>query len=204
MRQQSEGLETFSQNFLSALWWLAKLFRTRYQNVFICSFKTNTAKISISSEVWVIFCKFWSKAVKVGTYWMLFAKKLGPVDCKKSWDQLIAKKWDQLIVIKSWDQLIVIKSWDQLIAKKLEPVDCDKKLGPVDCKKMLIAKKSWDQLIPIKGWDQLIAKKDNALFVIRSKTEASIVGLLSQTWGVSFDGRSGKERFPLESFLADK
>ena len=83
MRQQSEGLETFSQNFLSALWWLAKLFRTRYQNVFICSFKTNTAKISISSEVWVIFCKFWSKAVKVGTYWMLFAKKLGPVDCKK-------------------------------------------------------------------------------------------------------------------------
>ena len=123
---------------------------------------------------------------------------------KKSWDQLIAKKWDQLIVIKSWDQLIVIKSWDQLIAKKLEPVDCDKKLGPVDCKKMLIAKKSWDQLIPIKGWDQLIAKKDNALFVIRSKTEASIVGLLSQTWGVSFDGRSGKERFPLESFLADK
>ena len=155
MRQQSEGLETFSQNFLSALWWLAKLFRTRYQNVFICSFKTNTAKISISSEVWVIFCKFWSKAVKVEIYWMLFAKKLGPVDCKKSWDQLIAKK-------------------------------------------------SWDQLIPIKGWDQLIAKKDNALFVIRSKTEASIVGLLSQTWGVSFDGRSGKERFPLESFLADK
>ena len=138
MRQQSEGLETFSQNFLSALWWLAKLFRTRYQNVFICSFKTNTAKISISSEVWVIFCKFWSKAVKVETYWMLFAKK------------------------------------------------------------------SWDQLIPIKGWEQLIAKKDNALFVIRSKTEASIVGLLSQTWGVSFDGRSGKERFPLESFLADK
>ena len=161
MRQQSEGLETFSQNFLSALWWLAKLFRTRYQNVFICSFKTNTAKISISSEVWVIFCKFWSKAVKVGTYWMLFAKKLGPVDC-------------------------------------------DKKLGPVDCKKMLIAIKSGDHLIPIKSWDQLIAKKDNALFVIRSKTEASIVGLLSQTWGVSFDGRSGKERFPLESFLADK
>ena len=68
-----------------------------------------------------------------------------------------------------------------MIAKKLGPVDCDKKLGPVDCKKMLIAKKSWDQLIPIKGWDQLIAKKDNALFVIRSKTEASIVGLLSQT-----------------------
>ena len=82
--------------------------------------------------------------------------------------------------------------------KKLGPVDCNKKLGPIDCKK------NWDQLIAIKNGTSWLQKKDNALFVIRSKTEASIVGLLSQTWGVSFDGRSGKERFPYESFLADK